>query len=215
MSRQTASSLNPFLPLAPLPTGSFYPDPHPGPSHPQRPVAPISATSSAASSSSSAPRDDLIDILRQISTWVWNQEVLQKILTTYHQKGGWEGWAQVEIAYFITKNNKVTIDREVEIYTATRKRVDFIITDPGKVKQIIELKCERQSLWGTKFKDAYVEDIRKFRGSVFEQYKNTLLYAVAITCTDEGRKEMSKIEMLGIKRQDIGQISVWCFEFFV
>ncbi|KAF7137086.1 hypothetical protein CNMCM5793_006974 [Aspergillus hiratsukae] len=68
------------------------------------------------------------------------------------QKGGWEGWAQVELAnVFQTAYPQHAVLREQSVYVDGRK-ADITLTMEGEIYQVIELKCE--AMW----EDAYGDD---------------------------------------------------------
>ena len=135
---------------------------------------------------------DLTDVIDRV--WYWinrsDEKVPAKIAAAYKQKGGWEGWAQVEIAYLVEeKYPHVTIDREVNVYAGTKKENDFVITDDHdatKPKQIIELKTERGTQTPADFQRSFLADITKIWTSPIDaKYKPAQAFAVAISCTQE------------------------------
>ncbi|KAL8915791.1 MAG: hypothetical protein Q9172_006660 [Xanthocarpia lactea] len=147
------------------------------------------------------PLQDLTDIVDRV--WYWinksDEKVTAKMAAAYKQKGGWEGWAQVEIAYLVQdKYPNVTIDREVNVYAGTKKENDFVITDNDdatKPKQIIELKTERGTQRPTEFKNSFLEDINKIQTSPIDaKYKPAQAFAVAISVTDESHKLLFETE---------------------
>ena len=72
----------------------------------------------------------------------WAQANLGKILLAYQMKGGWEGWAQVELAIALPANG-VPVLREQTIYgNAPARRVDLVINGALGV----ELKCATADL---------------------------------------------------------------------
>lgn len=126
----------------------------------------------------------LTDIIDQIHWWIQktDTEVPAKIAAAYQQRGGWEGWAQVEIAYTIAiKYPHVAIDREVNVYEGTRKKNDFVIVEGGRPHQIIELKCERSSQDEAAFLKAFAEDCGKIHaGPIKGEYRPADGLAVGI-----------------------------------
>ncbi|KAL8904708.1 MAG: hypothetical protein Q9171_006953 [Xanthocarpia ochracea] len=147
------------------------------------------------------PLQDLTDIVDRV--WYWinrsDEKVPAKIAAAYNQKGGWEGWAQVEIAYLVEeKYSNVTIDREVNVYEGTAKENDFVITDnhdATKPKQIIELKTERGTQTPTEFKKSFLADIKKIQTSPIDpKYKPAQAFAVAISRTIESHKLLFETE---------------------
>ena len=150
------------------------------------------------------PLPDITDVVDRIWYWIKQSDakVPIKITTAYYQKGGWEGWAQVEIAYLVQdKYANVTIDREVNVYAGTQKENDFVITDKydaTKPKQVIELKCERGTQNATQFRQSFVDDIIKINTlPIGVAYKPAKAYAVAISCTDASYKLLFETEWEG------------------
>lgn len=157
---------------------------------------------------------DLTDVIDRV--WYWLSKstdniVPRKIAAAYHQKGGWEGWAQVEIAYLVQdKYPNVTIDREVNVYFATQKENDFVITDnhdPTTPKQVIELKCERGTQTASQFRQSFIDDIKKINTTpIALNYRPAKAYAVGISCTNESYKLLFETEW----PQDIKVTRVQC-----
>jgi len=144
---------------------------------------------------------DITDIVDRIWYWINKSDpkVPLKIAAAYKQKGGWEGWAQVEIAYLVQdKYPNVTIDREVNVYTGTQKENDFVIIDKNdatKPKQVVELKCERGTQTPSQFKQSFINDITKIKTlPIGAAYKPAKSYAVAISCTDASYKLLFETE---------------------
>jgi hypothetical protein len=111
-----------------------------------------------------------------------------KIDHAYDGNGGWELWAQVEIATLIASkysaSHKVT--REERIYDGTNQATDLVIRDPhDKILQIIELKCERKSMSGG-IVAAVQDDVIKLKKTLKSAYSAAGCFAVGISCTDNG-----------------------------
>ncbi|KAL9035865.1 MAG: hypothetical protein Q9180_004621, partial [Flavoplaca navasiana] len=158
---------------------------------------------------------DLTDIIDRIGYWLTKSDsdiVPKKIGIAYTQKGGWEGWAQVEIAYLVqVRYPNVTIDREVNVYTGTRKENDFVVKDNNNVTpiQIVELKCERGTQSATEFSQSFKDDIEKINNHpIGTEYKPAKAYATAISCTEASFWRMKqaqfewKHEGLKVTRQE-------------
>ncbi|KAL8796089.1 MAG: hypothetical protein Q9182_007423 [Xanthomendoza sp. 2 TL-2023] len=148
-----------------------------------------------------ASLSDITDIVDRVWFWINKSDatVPAKIAAAYNQKGGWEGWAQVEIAYLVhVKYPNVTIDREVNVYAGTKKENDFVITDnvqPTKPKQIVELKCERGTQTAAQFKQSFIDDIQKINSlPIAPAYKPAKAYALGISCTAACHKLMMETE---------------------
>lgn len=166
---------------------------------------------------------DITDVIDRVWYWINKSDpnVTFKIAAAYNQKGGWEGWAQVEIAYLVQqKYPEVTIDREVNVYIGTKKENDFVITDKNdasKPKQVIELKCERGTQTATQFRQSFSDDIAKIDNfPIGATYKPAKSYAVAISCTPASYKLLFETEWpQGIKVTRIectSGIWIWWYE---
>ena len=145
---------------------------------------------------------DLTDIVDRIWFWLNKSDsniVPKKIGIAYTQKGGWEGWAQVEIAYLVQIHYPhVTIDREVNVYTGTRKENDFVIKDNNNVTpiQIVELKCERGTQSATELLQSFKDDIEKINNHpIGTEYKPAKAYATAISCTTDSLDKMRQAQV--------------------
>jgi hypothetical protein len=139
-----------------------------------------------------------------IKEWAFNN--LTRIVRAFTQKGGWEGWAQVEIATAIYDHIRAmpyanakdallvgtsTVLREVPVYPSTKtvkgytsqKAADLLIEfGPPSSREfiIIELKCE-----GFYNKDAFVaavaEDVSKLNGDIQHHFKPARTWALGFS----------------------------------
>jgi hypothetical protein len=132
-----------------------------------------------------------IEIVPVILQWAKNQKAIIRQL--FLQKGGWEGWAQCEIARELQRafpSNATTIVRENdEAYVAQALRCDISITMPGKTAAIIELKCEslfQDARANKAFCHALATDVTKiFTAALTNQYTPAKLYAIGFTCSTQ------------------------------
>lgn len=146
----------------------------------------------------------------------WALKNIARIVRAYTQKGGWEGWAQVEIATALYDDRdapyadakdalmaaKTTVSREVAIYPPTltkkggvsQKRADIVVEFGAPSRRefiIIELKCE-----GFYNKDAFVqavkEDVVKVDGDIENSFKPARMWALGFSTSQEVYDEMSR-----------------------
>jgi hypothetical protein len=123
-------------------------------------------------------------IANVVETWAranWAQ-----IKQAYAQKGGWERWAQVELANaFNTAFPLPAVQREQRPYMNNALLADMTMTLTGEMSQIIELKCE--SLWqdgyGTgRFWGALEGDMWKIRNNPLKlQYIPGRVWTIGIS----------------------------------
>ncbi|CAN9356377.1 unnamed protein product [Alternaria alternata] len=107
------------------------------------------------------------NVLDEIRQWTRdNFTSTNKIQQIYLQKGGWEGWAQVELALHFTAIGGWNCQREVQVYHDSQKRADLLLTAEGGPPNttIIELKTE--ALWRdahgvNQFVESMKEDLYK------------------------------------------------------
>jgi hypothetical protein len=154
-------------------------------------------------SNSSAVDIDHHDIEVDALIKQWAFANTEKIVKHYAQKGGWEGWAQCEIAAVLTDHfraiqgsTKSVVEREVPVYPAvgnSRQRADVVVQmqSNGKLVQavIIELKCE-----GYHNADAFVTnveaDVKKVGGIVKDEYKPAWMWVMGFSASEPTYKKM-------------------------
>lgn len=144
----------------------------------------------------------------------WAHQNIARIIRAYTQKGGWEGWAQVEIATALYNDRNApyadardailatttTVLREVAVYPPTRtakggisqKRADIVVEFGAPSRRefiVIELKCE-----GFYNKEAFVqavkEDIDKVNGDIEHSFKPARVWALGFSTSQEVYDEM-------------------------
>lgn len=143
----------------------------------------------------------------------WARTNLVKIVKAYAQKGGWEGWAQVEIATVLrdqlvgacaTFNPPVavTVSREVAVYLNPDSGKSPMLADVVvEFNQqgvtdciIIELKCE--SAYNTSpIAQRVRADVVKLERQIRARYGHALRWAMAFSGSDAGRAGLRTIDM--------------------
>lgn len=134
----------------------------------------------------------LDNILAIISGWAI--PMYPSLRQIYLQKGGWEGWMQVNIALALTQGfpNTKTY-REQSVWDGSNERVDLLLLSAGEPTQIVELKCEsfyQDNGPGTfkTFVRAMKKDIAKIvvNGEALNPlYKPAIFYVIGLTMVDE------------------------------
>ncbi|NJA06523.1 hypothetical protein HC024_12450 [Methylococcaceae bacterium WWC4] len=132
---------------------------------------------------------------KTIVGWIegWIVKKSRKIKTAMLEKGGWEWWAQVELAPILrTLPGDPTVQREQPIYNTPKSAVDFLITK-GQQHICIELKCEslfksseqgRQTVEHTFYKEVN-DDIYKLTTDRKAEFSNQPCMVVALCFSDE------------------------------
>jgi hypothetical protein len=132
---------------------------------------------------------DVTDLLTWVQNWYTQQRF--KILQIYQQKGGWEGWAQVELANGLSTLADCTCQREIMVYANNQKRADLLLTskistDP---RQVMELKCESlfQDAQGNgAYVDKVIEDLDKITDHpVKQELRPARVIALGATFVDK------------------------------
>lgn len=121
-----------------------------------------------------------------------------KIYSAYQQKGGWEGWAQVELAYLIEQKYGASfiITREDVIYDGNTQRADLLLVDRANPnsRQIIELKCQgyrKDQQYGNRSIVAEVQsDVVKLQQNLKQAFKPARCLAIGIACTQGAVQEI-------------------------
>jgi len=132
-------------------------------------------------------REDMIDMIDMIGTWAeLRKEDIHKI---YEQKGGWEGWMQVELALYLASNYPhINVRREENVYSNNPKLRADILFKKRMGWEIVELKCESlfQDLEGfTRFASTFKNDLIKVHDAQLKPEYRTIsarIWCVGITC---------------------------------
>jgi hypothetical protein len=132
------------------------------------------------------PTED--DVLKIVINWATLKSLL--IGEAYAQSGGWEGWAQVELAIaFKRAFPDTTIQREVHSFDVSSYKADFMLTYPGYRPLIIEIKCESsgQDIPGpSAFWRDYATDLQKATNYLINPtYLPADVWTIGFTCNDD------------------------------
>lgn len=171
-----------------------------------------------------------------------NMQHILDFATKYHhrmweameQKGGWEGWCQVELAFWISgsvgdgaENLHYVAEREQLIFKKAREKIDIWATpvsQPTWQNIGIELKCEGQyqDTSADSFQERIYKDVDKVRAGIKPEYtqpNGAVVYAVGITTNEGDLKGYQRVADLGIQMMYAQTASkmhwvLWCkFDF--
>ena len=134
----------------------------------------------------------------------------QKMWEAMEQKGGWEGWAQVELAYYI--NNEPGLDhsyvaeRELLAYEEPKQRIDIWAEslEEREPNMGIELKCEshyQDVVTDTGLPARLMKDMKKVNKGLKKEYAGkygTWVYVVGITTNPNDLKGYDEEATQGI-----------------
>ena len=92
-------------------------------------------------------------MFEQIIKWANSEDIAPKIEEAYEQRGGWEGWVQVELAIYLKRvferemypGSTVKVTREDYIYGESSDRSDLLLKTTrfgSTFYNALELKCE-------------------------------------------------------------------------
>ncbi|KAJ3980763.1 hypothetical protein F5890DRAFT_1539769 [Lentinula detonsa] len=152
----------------------------------------------------------------------WAEANGEKIQDAYNQKGGWEGWTQVELAFYLKRAFEserygvVTVTREDNVYQGNNQRSDLLITTRKGAEHftnMLELKCE--SIANTNnFKTQAKADCTKVNQGVINQnYLPCKAWVVALSVTkDLGDVQVGSLKLAAYsKRIQAGtlQLTLW------
>lgn len=150
---------------------------------------------------------------------IWASKNASVICNNFNQKGGWEGWTQVELMNYINKLGLTVVQREIPIYYNVKHAADLIVNfqDAQVNKQIcIELKCEsvfqsaydgRQKLHN-RIQDKVSADILRLTTQRRDDYQTAFALMLAIGISPEAYKALSAphlemvIEIINLNEQD-------------
>ncbi|KAH8801806.1 hypothetical protein F5884DRAFT_655778, partial [Xylogone sp. PMI_703] len=101
------------------------------------------------------------------------------------QKGGWEGWLQVELASVMNQNfTSTSVFREERPFNGSNERVDLQLEKTGEEDQIIELKTESLFNGPRNFLTGVKIDIDSFQRLTLTK-RPAKVYAVGFSCSPE------------------------------
>jgi hypothetical protein len=158
-------------------------------------------------------------ILASIAAWA--EEKSDMIQFAYNTKGGWEGWAQVELAARLYKdhgykygpNQQSKIVREVPIYTSSnRSAADIAIYkngDPAQGALIFELKCESYKSTD-KFKKNVLLDWEKVTGGLKPEFTSADIWVIGLAISNDANQAMENINPAFDEYQyPSGPVTIW------
>lgn len=135
----------------------------------------------------------------------------RKLWEIMEQKGGWEGWLQVELAFLITESSAhaYVAERELNVFKKAGQRVDIWATGAqGPVQSVgIELKCEshyQDNVGGARLNARLSEDVEKILAGVRQEYVGATgarVYAVGVTTNPNDLKGYDKVASRGVQMQ--------------
>ena len=133
--------------------------------------------------------------------WIkgWAAEKSPKIKKVYKFNGGWEKWAQIDMALYMNDllNTRSISLREVNAYTNERSKADLFLRpfddlDPGL---LVELKCYNQYLdlasASRDFVNGVMKDVEK-RTTIKDAWKELWYMAVGVGVGKDVLKEVSR-----------------------
>ncbi|CAM1503614.1 Fc.00g012050.m01.CDS01 [Cosmosporella sp. VM-42] len=141
-------------------------------------------------------------ILASIANWAKNEENAERISFAYDTAGGWEGWAQVEIAhqlqrdqgYRFASNEHSTILREQPIYQSSeRQKADIGIYrngDPSKGAFLFELKCESSGN-SAAFAREVLKDQEKVNAGLKSTHRPATIWVIGLSYSSEAARKMA------------------------
>jgi hypothetical protein len=185
------------------------------------------ATSAPTTSSGITAPIEAVDFplgVEDLDIWTclanWGTAAWAKIQAAFLQKGGWEGWAQVEIAIALQEKFKnANIIRENPVYNDAALRCDISLQLKGYDVQVVEIKCESIFQDGSRrnaFCKAYGADIQKvLQHSVQQPYEPAQMWVIGFTCSNEAMNDMLaypfpvKIYYRHLGQSKLGNLYMW------
>lgn len=136
---------------------------------------------------------DTYDAVQLVINWGNQDWVKEKIDRAWGQKGGWEGWAQVELAMAFQDSfhDKYWVYREQNVYN-NKLEADIVLQpkNQGVPVEIIELKVQGFNLSEDAFVTAVKKDLNKIINAKGDVTGPALIWAMAITVTDHMRAKL-------------------------
>lgn len=127
----------------------------------------------------------------------WADANVGRIRNVWPLAGGWEAWAQAEIAGFVNASApEVWLMREPRVYP-DNSRADFLINDPfqnpATDEIVVEMKCESLRNW-----DAFVDGLRydawKLNGALGMDLAPAHKMVLGIFFSPESQAELARLQ---------------------
>jgi hypothetical protein len=145
------------------------------------------------------------DINKAIQIWTADAKTKRRMTSSCNTKGGWEGWAQVELEDEFKDLFKLTgtIRENGEVYKGN-KLADFVLPKTTKNKgMVIELKCENVfGQRGVRLTDPMNADVYK-QYDIKPEYHDYTFVALAMAFTSEADKALRSISMEPIPEVEV------------
>jgi hypothetical protein len=150
----------------------------------------------------------------------WAVGNAEKLYQAYSFKGGWEGWAQIELAIALQQEhggqasyNQNMITREDTVYDGTKQRCDILLTTcQGGVPKwynFIELKCESSGMQ-SKFVGEVEADFAKVaNGMAKKNLRPCTAFVCAISVSPECGTELAAKKPAPVQISLGGTMNLW------
>lgn len=140
----------------------------------------------------------------------WANANVDRIGTVWPLDGGWEAWAQAEIAGYINARAPDTwLRREVRVYS-NGGRCDFLVNDPftndNRDEIVVEMKCESLNNWAA-FVDGLRADTYKL-SDPYMDYRTGSKISFGIFVTTESEQQLAMLQGYTLSYTNDGQIGL-------
>ncbi|WP_333895672.1 hypothetical protein [Brevundimonas aurantiaca] len=127
----------------------------------------------------------------------WADANVNRIRTVWPLNGGWEAWAQAEIAGFINASAPdAWVMREPRVYP-DNSRADFLINNPfqnpAENEIVVEMKCESLRNWDA-FVDGLRYDVWKLNGALGMDLAPAYKVALGLFFSPESQAELARLQ---------------------
>lgn len=140
----------------------------------------------------------------------WANANVDRIGMVWPLDGGWEAWAQAEIAGYINARAPETwVRREVRVYS-NGGRCDFLVNDPftndNTDEIVVEMKCESLNNWAA-FVDGLRADTYKL-ADPYMDYRTGSKISFGIFFSNESEAQLEMLAGYTISYTDDGQVGL-------
>lgn len=150
--------------------------------------------------------------------WAASRGKVDDIIRAYIQRGGWEEWAQVELAAYYQTQIGFGSSRKDQIYLDNDKRNDITTYNAaGAVDNVIELKCHSlvQDIGDNNnaFARRFEADMVKASAALKPNFLPSRVWVVGIT-TEDAVTEATKNFNFGnfdVRHNQVENSDVWVF----
>lgn len=146
------------------------------------------------------------------AVFAWANANVGRIAVVWPLNGGWEAWAQAEIAGYINATNPgAFVEREVHAYAEPGLTADFLVNNPElndpRDELVVELKCESFRNWKN-FVTGLELDVYKLNGQMRTELRGCQKISLGLFFSPESEERLDELKGYTVTFTDDGSVGI-------